>query len=35
MRADADADAPRADAGPAVLSPTVIAARMEPADVKQ
>ncbi len=35
MRADADADAPRADAGPAVLPPTVIAARMEPADVKQ
>jgi len=35
MRADTDADAPRADAGPAVLPPTVIAARMEPADVKQ
>jgi len=35
VRADADADAPRADAGPAVLPPTVIAARMEPADVKQ
>lgn len=35
VRADAEADAPRADAGPAVLPPTVIAARMEPADVKQ
>lgn len=35
MRADADAEAPRADAGPAVPPPTVIAARMEPADVKQ
>jgi len=35
MRADADAEAPRADAGLAVPPPTVIAARMEPADVKQ
>lgn len=35
VRAGADADPPRADAGPAVLPPTVIAARMEPADVKQ